>query len=107
MTATAYERRKERERERQALMSQKDRNITKIPDVESPGRRARCRKSLRLFCETYNPVSFSKPWCDDHLRAIERIEEAATRGALYAFAMPRGTGKTTICRMAALWVVSY
>lgn len=38
---------------------------------------------------------------------IARIEEAATLGALYALAMPRGSGKSTICRMAALWVISY
>lgn len=88
-------------------MAEKDRNITKIPDIDSPARRARCRKSLRLFCETYNKLAFWMPWCDDHLRAIERIEEAATKGALYSFAMPRGTGKSAICRMAALWAVSY
>jgi hypothetical protein len=28
-------------------------------------------------------------------------------GALFAFAMARGSGKTTICRMAALWALSY
>lgn len=38
---------------------------------------------------------------------IARLEEAAQQGALYAFAMPRGSGKTTVCRMAALWAISY
>jgi hypothetical protein len=65
----------------------------------SPTRAPRaCRKSLRLFCETYNPEAFYLGWSDDHLRAIDRIEEAATLGALFAFAMARGSGKTTICR---------
>ena len=77
------------------------------PEIESVRRRARCRNSLRLFCETYNPETFGLPWCADHLKAIARIEEAARFGALYGFALPRGSGKSVICRMAALWAVSY
>jgi hypothetical protein len=77
------------------------------PPIANVRRRGRCRKSLRLFCETYNPVTFSMPWCEDHLKAIARIEEAVRHGALYAFAFPRGSGKSVICRMAALWAVSY
>ena len=70
-------------------------------------RRELCRESLRTFCEVYNHETFCLPWCADHLRMIERIEEAATLGALYAFAMPRGQGKTVIVRHAALWAISY
>lgn len=87
--------------------SQAGREIGAVPDIADPGRRESCRESLRLFCETYNPEAFSLGWSTDHLAAIARIEEAATAGALYAFAMPRGSGKSTICRMAALWAVSY
>lgn len=83
------------------------REIGPVPKIANVRRRSRCRKSLRLFCETYNPSAFSLGWSADHLAAIARIEEAATRGALYAFAMARGSGKTTICRMAALWALSY
>lgn len=83
------------------------REIGGIPDIADPDRRAACRNSLRLFCETYNPEAFSLGWSADHLAAIARIEEAATAGALYAFAMPRGSGKSTVCRMAALWAASY
>lgn len=60
-----------------------------------------------MFCEAYNPEAFSLAWSGDHLKAIARLEEAATRGALYAFAMPRGSGKSTLSRMAALWAISY
>ncbi len=73
------------------------------PEILDPDRREACSKSLRLFCETYAPQAFSMGWSEAHLRAIARIEEAATRGALFAFAMPRGSGKTTISRMGALW----
>jgi len=98
-------------RDRQAgisrVRSAKGREIGAIPDILDPDRRERCRGSLRLFCETYNPDAFRLGWSDDHLKAITRIEEAATLGALYAFAMARGSGKTTLCRMAALWAASY
>ena len=77
------------------------------PAIANPRRRGRCRKSLRLFCETYNPGAFALAWSTDHLKAIARIEEAALHGALYGFAMPRGSGKSTIVRMAALWAISY
>jgi hypothetical protein len=83
--------------------SQKGREIGAIPEIADPDRRERCAKSLRLFCESYNPEAFSLGWSDDHLRAIDRIQEAATLGALFAFAMARGSGKTTLCRTAALW----
>lgn len=83
------------------------RDIGKIPEIVDPRRRARCRRSLRKFCETYNPVAFNMKWGPNHLRVIERIEESVFHGALYALAMPRGEGKTTICRTAVLWAVSY
>jgi hypothetical protein len=86
--------------------SAKGREIGPIPDIADVRRRSRCRKSLRKFCEVYNPAAFYLGWADYHLRAIERIEEAATLGALYAMAFPRGSGKTTLVRMAALWVIA-
>lgn len=88
------------------MKSSASREIGEIPDIADVDRRQRCRRSLRAFCETYNPDAFTLGWSDDHLRAIARIEEAATLGALFALAMARGSGKTTLCRMATLWVVS-
>lgn len=94
-------------RERQAgisrARSQKGREIGAIPDIEDPQRREACSRSLKLFCETYNPEAFALGWSNDHLRAIDRIQEAATLGALFAYAMARGSGKTTIARHGALW----
>lgn len=87
--------------------SAKGRDIGGVPDIADIDRRERCRHSLRAFCETYNPDAFGLGWSTDHLTAMARIEEAATLGALFAFAMARGSGKTTVCRMAALWATSY
>src|SRR5574338_466846 len=102
-----YERRKDQEGERQRQLSATSRDIGAIPRIANVRRRAKCKNSLRLFCQVYNANAFSLDWSEDHLQAIARIEEAATRGALYAFALPRGAGKTSICRMAALWALSY
>ena len=89
------------------LRSAARRDIGPCPPIKNPRRRGRCRDSLRRFCETYNPAAFYYGWSADHLAVIARIEEALTRGALFAFAMPRGSGKTALCRMAALWAASY
>lgn len=97
----------ERDAVRQREIAATSREVGDIPPIANVRRRARCRNSLRFFCETYNPSAFAMRWSEDHLRVIARIEEAATLGALYAFAMPRGSGKSTLCRMAALWAVAY
>lgn len=105
--AGAYEQHKERARERIAQASKSGRDIAPLPAIGNLERRLACRESLALCCKTYNPETFSLPWSDAHLQAIARIEEAAKLGAMYVFAMPRGSGKTAICRMAALWAVAY
>ncbi|VTR92804.1 Uncharacterized protein OS=Isosphaera pallida (strain ATCC 43644 / DSM 9630 / IS1B) GN=Isop_2452 PE=4 SV=1: Terminase_GpA [Gemmata massiliana] len=95
------------ERDRKAAVSRKRHDTSREagfpPNIADPDRREACSRSLKLFCETYSPQAFAMGWSESHLRAIARMEEAATRGALFAFAMPRGSGKTTISRMAALW----
>ncbi len=70
-------------------------------------RRAACERDFRRFCETYFPAAFSLPWSDDHLRVISRIQSAVLDGGLFALAMPRGSGKTTLCERAALWALLY
>lgn len=83
------------------------RDIGPIPSVEDPARKAACRLNFRLFAETYFPATFRLAWSDDHLRAIGKIEAAVLRGELYAFAMPRGSGKTSLVEVAALWAMLY
>lgn len=83
------------------------RDIGAIPDIEDIGRREACRDDFRLFCDTYNPEAFTLGWSEDQLNSVARIEEAVKLGALYAMAEARGNGKSTRCRMAALWAASY
>ena len=101
------DRQREAKRKWAAAKAQEGRDVGGIPPILNPERYESCRYNLRLFCETYNPEAFYHGWSDAHLEAIARIEEAVLTGALYAFAMPRGSGKTTLSRMATLWAASY
>ena len=80
-------------------------NVAPMPDVVDPARRQQAEASFRFFCETYFAAACSRQWSEDHLRVIEKIERAVKEGGLFAFAMPRGSGKTTLARMSALWAV--
>jgi hypothetical protein len=75
--------------------------------VVHPGRRDPSRLDFRLFCETYFPETFYDPWSDDQLRVIAKIERAILHGGLFAFAMSRGDGKTTLCEAACMWALLY
>ena len=105
--APGYEGHRDRNAARSLSKSESVRDIGELPRIKDVQRRDACRFDLKLFCETYNPEAFYFGWSPDHVKVIERIEEAVLQGALYAFACPRGAGKTTICRMACLWAVSY
>ncbi len=80
-------------------------DIGEIPPVENMERREKACGDFRFFCETYFPDIFYLPWSNDHLRVIEKIETAVVHGGLFAFAMPRGSGKSVLSRMAALWAI--
>ncbi|MEM7577500.1 MAG: terminase gpA endonuclease subunit [Planctomycetota bacterium] len=105
--AISYEERKAREAERNRALSRAGRDIGSIPEVEDPQRRDRCKDSFRGFCETYFPGAFHLAWSEDHLRVIAKIERSVIDGGLFAFAMPRGSGKTTLARIAGLWAILY
>jgi len=102
-----YEEIKEAARKRAADVSLSGRDIGEIPSVVDPARRERCRYNLREFLKTYFPQKFDKPWSADHEVVIQKIQAAVLTGGLFALAMPRSTGKTTICERAAIWAISY
>src|SRR5690349_3800167 len=80
-----------------------------IPGVspEDEAEREACRFDFARFCKTYFPKAFRHPFSPDHLRVIAKIEDAVLKGMLAAFAMPRGYGKTTLSKAAALWSILY
>ena len=105
--ARNYEDRRNAERDRQAEQSLAGRDIGPLPEVVNPNRKAACERNFQLFCESYFPETYALAWSPDHLKVIEKIETAVLRGGLFALALPRGSGKTTITESAALWSMLY
>ena len=83
------------------------RDVGPLPKIKKPRRRSAAKKSLLQFCQRYYKPAFFLPWAADHLTVIDQIEKSITAGGLFAFAMPRGSGKTTLCRVAAIWSILY
>ena len=94
-------------RTRTAAQSASGRDISPLPRVRSGRRKTSCKTSFRKFCDTYFKEVFNIPWSDDHLKVIDKIERAVLAGGLFALAMPRGSGKTTLCEISALWAILY
>lgn len=96
-----------RRRDQQALRKKAivsaSRDVGPLPAVKDPARRERARLSFRTFAKVYFPSSFDRPWSPDHFKVIDKTERAVLSGSLFAMAMPRGSGKTTIAECACLW----
>ena len=104
---TGYDAMKERARLRNAMLSLSGRDIGDLPPVADPARRAKAARDFRFFCEVYFPQTFHLKWSTDHLKVIAKIEQAVLEGGLFAMAMPRGSGKTSLCEIACLWALVY
>jgi len=102
-----YEALKERARARNAVLSLAGRDIGELPDVVNPERKEKASRDFRFFCEAYFPQTFHLAWSPDHLKVIAKIEQAVLHGGLFAMAMPRRSGKTTICECACIWAVLF
>lgn len=96
---------KERARARNAALSLAGRDIGELPAIVDPERKEKASTDFRFFCESYFPQTFHLKWSPDHLKVIAKIEQAVLHGGLFAMAMPRGSGKTTICECACIWAV--
>lgn len=104
---TAYDRAISRQAEYSARVSRQGRDIGGIPPIANVARREACRDSLEMFGATYHPEVLKLELSDDHREMIAMIEQAIKHGALYAFALPRGSGKSSWCRIACHWAISY
>jgi Phage terminase large subunit (GpA) len=103
----AYDRHKERARERNAEQSHSGRDIGALPAVVNRERKARAALDFAYFLKAYFPWTFSLDFASDHLKVTKRCQEAATVGGLFALAMPRGSGKTSICEALCVWATLY
>jgi len=103
----AYEKIKTEARDRRAGISVAGRDIGPPPAIVDVARYRSGEYNLRQFCETYFPAAYYLPFCADHLRIIAELERVVLQGGLLALAMPRGSGKSTLCRCATLWAILY
>jgi len=79
------------------------RDIGPGPAVKDRQRREACRLDLPRFLKTYLPNSFPAPFSEDHLRVLAKTQGALLGGGLFAEAVFRGFGKTTMAVGAAVW----
>ena len=98
---------RERDRAKKAARLAAGRDIGLIPKIQDPGRRQAAHYDLKSFCENYLPKVFHKAWSQDHLKVIGQLEDTIIRGGLYSYAMPRGTGKTSLAIAASIWALLY
>lgn len=103
----SYSDRKSAINEIQKAASKAGRDISPIPAIVDPERRESCRLNLQLFCETYFAAVFNLAWSPDHIRVIKLIETAVLHGGLFAVAMPRGSGKSSLTLAAAEFAILY
>lgn len=101
--AAQYSKESETRRRIASEKSAAGQDIGEIPKVKNRRRRNKAIKSYAYFCKTYFPQAFTLPWSEYHLSAANKIEKAVLAGGLFGFAMPRGSGKTTMCEWAVLW----
>ena len=92
---------------RSSERSLEGRDIGELPTVENQERKETCRNDFKLFCETYFPEVYQLKWSDDHLRAIAKIQKSVLEGGLFALAMSRGSGKSSLTETAAIWAMLY
>jgi hypothetical protein len=86
-------------------ISQTSREIGPLPLPADPGRRLACSLDPKLHLLTYHPTQFYLPFSTDQLELIEVGKKVILDGDLAAVAMPRGSGKTTICEGLAEWAI--
>lgn len=106
-----YEAKKKRAGLREATVSALGRDIGEIPRVANPRRKNACRRNFLKFCQTYGNFDpkpkFTLPFSADHLKAIATLQKCVIDGGFFAFAMPRGFGKSTLCEWAAIWALLF
>jgi hypothetical protein len=107
MSVGVYESKKLYNSLRSLVHSTEGREIGEIPECVSPTRRALCERDFRLYCETYHAKTFDLAWSPDHIKVIQQIETAVLTGGLFATAMPRGSGKTSLAEAGCIWAILY
>ena len=93
---------------KQAKLVEASRRMARIvkhidPEPKVKSQRTRLEKSLVKWMKYHGGEAFDQPFSEDHHRVIAKIETAINGGGMFALAMPRGHGKTTILKYAMLY----
>mgnify|MGYP003654344555 CR=1 FL=1 len=104
-TAEAYADRLRWQNEANRKAASAFRDFGPIPKPKDRKRRTASKRRLLTFCRTYQSETFSLDWSDDHRAVAKKIERSVRKGGLYALAMPRASGKTSLVEAAALWSI--
>ena len=72
---------------------------------EKLDRRLEAAESFQFFCEQYGSEAFGLAWSPAHLEVIEKIEHSTLNSGSFALALPRGSGKSTLCHWAMIWAL--
>lgn len=78
-----------------------------LPKVADPERKAECAESLERFALVYLPHVFNLPMSDGQRADLVTMQAAIAEGGRFAFAAPRGDGKTSRVEAAILWAALY
>jgi hypothetical protein len=101
----AYDRNRADAKARSSAITLAGQDIAPLPKIADAARRVRADRELQFFCEAYFGHVFTKAWSQDHLRVIAKIERVVRYSETLAVAMPRGSGKTTLCLVAVIWAI--
>lgn len=104
---SAYDRHRQRMADKSRQRSATGREIGPLPAIVDPARKDACREDLKRYLKTFHPHAFPLAFSEVHEEVIRRVQDAILRGGLFALAMPRGSGKTTIVAAASVWAILY
>jgi hypothetical protein len=104
-SVTAYDRQRAKAKLRSATITLAGQDIAPLSPCKHPTERHRADGDFRYFCERYFHKVFDLAWSPDHLRVIQKIERVVRNRETYAVAMPRGSGKTSLCLAAVEWAI--
>lgn len=100
---TSRHRNRSKEQAQRRLQEVSD--IGELPAVVNPARRKKTTRSFKAFCSEYFSEVFYLKWSPIHLETIKAIESTVVKGTLQCLALPRGSGKTSLCQAAIVWAL--
>lgn len=88
-------------------VSEDAREIGPLPAVVNPERREHGRTDPEFFHRTYFPAKYKLAFGTPHRHAIRTLADCTEQGGLFAFALMRGGGKTTLAETECLRAILY